>query len=365
MAEGIDAASFEFYEGIRILIPGAITLGLAEGVTRTLSADGDGLGLGTFASFVVALLVGLIFYFVDAPAKAAVVRPLRPTDTLFSWKVRPRSGTTTVNNYFVMLDEDIPGPIRARALYMGSMYRIGFEAVYLLALVSAAVLSLSTCTMRHPHIDAHREPRELSLAAACLVLIWLYSVYLDRDERRKEKKATDVRSKHFSRADTLAAVLIVAVLVGLYVAHDEIASWVLTLPSAALFALWAVRYFRGYTDKSGTNTVTRPIAATHACLLLLVAQLSVVATLVILPYVDTDLSRNELRVWLVCALGAMVLVCGRGHEKRLRGAYATQNTWLMLHKSEIIAAYFTEAVAEEPPAPARRGLVARMRRQGS
>jgi hypothetical protein len=349
MAEGIDASSFEFYEGIRILVPGAITLGLAEGVVRTVSSDGAGLGLSTFESFVASLLIGLVFYFVDAPAKAAVAVPLRPTDTLFSWNVTPRKGTNTVNNYFVMLDQDIPGPIRARALYMGSMYRIGFEAVYLLALVSAALLSLGNWTSRSLPVAVHREPREVWLGAAALVFVWLYSLYLDRAERKKKKKPTDVRSKHFSWWDLLFMVVVVAIHVVLFLKHDDIPGWLLVVPSAVLFGIWAVRYFRGYSKRANGRSVTRPISAAHACLLLLVAQLSVLSTLVLRPFADAELSHVELRAWLMGAVAALVLVCARGHERRLRGAYVTQSTWLDLHKSEIIVSYFTEPPAPTPP----------------
>ncbi len=357
MAEVVDAASFEFYEGIRILIPGAISLGLTEGVVRTVSTDGSGLGLGTFVSFVAALLIGLVFYFVDAPAKAAVALPLRPTDILFSWGVAPREGTNTVNNYFVMLDDDVPAPVRARALYMGSMYRIGFETVYLLALVSAALLSLGNWTASSLHVDMHRESREIWIGAAALVLTWLYSLYLDRAERSKKKKPTDVRSKHFSKFDLLLVIVLVASHVMLFLKHDHIPGWLLVLPSAALFGIWAVRYFRGYSEEQDGRAVRRPIAAAHACLLLLLAQLSVLSTLMFRPYSDADLSRNELSTWLACAFAAMVLVCARGHERRLRGAYVTQNTWLVLHKSQIIASYFTEpsapmAADTQPTAPA-------------
>lgn len=421
MAEGIDAASFEFYEGIRILIPGALTVGLAEGAARTLHADHSGLQLGTFNSFVAALLIGLVFYFVDAPAKAAVFVPLRPTDTLFSWRdARPRKGATTVNTYFVMLDEYIPGPIRARALYMGSMYRVGFEAIYLLILASTAILTIGVWSTETLVLDATDHPQEVWVAGAVMVAIWGYSLYLDGAERNKEKKATDIRSMHFWPRDLILILVILALNILIYVFHDRFASWVLIVPIAVLVALWATRHFRGYAEPDESATATtrapattpahdpqptvrvadrvrpqaavpakldaevqaeageegpaesarpsagdapqtndtpgtsdgpskkaskkskrRPIAATHACLLLLAVQLSVLTVVAALPWSSVGLSRDELRVWLFCAIAAMVMVCARGHEKRLRGAYATQNTWLTLHKEAVVERYFT------------------------
>lgn len=347
MADGIDAASFDSYEGIRILIPGALALGLGEGMARTVNADHSGLGLGTFTSFIVALLIGLGFYFVDAPAKATVMQPLRPTDTLFAWNVKPRAGTTTVNLYFVMLDEKIPASIRNRSLYMGSMYRIGFEAIYLLIAASTAMLTLNVWSGKDITSGMHLDPRDVWIAAAFLVGVWLYSTRLDRGERRKEKRATDVRSKHFSRGDLAVLVAVLTIEAALLLAPHLPGKYATTLPTYALMGptlllhgFWAVRYFRGYTDRVEGKAVRRPIAATHACLILLAAQLSVLALIAFRPARLTALSDPELRTWLACAVVAQIMVCARGHEKRLRGAYATQNTWLELHKDMIIDAYF-------------------------
>jgi hypothetical protein len=56
------------------------------------------------------------------------------------------------------------------------------------------------------------------------------------------------------------------------------------------------------------------------------------------------------RGWYAAALLALILVVARGHEKRLRGAYATQNTWLKLNRSDMIIKYF-ECSEDSPSGP--------------
>src|SRR5690242_14921107 len=118
MAGGVDAASFEFYEGIRIFIPGAVPVGLAAAIGETFHATATDLADKEITAIIAALGVGLLFYFVDAPARAASFKSLQPTELLDSWAVKPQ-GVSTLNAYLMMLDTDIPASIRARALYMG------------------------------------------------------------------------------------------------------------------------------------------------------------------------------------------------------------------------------------------------------
>lgn len=119
MAEsGISAASFDFYEGIRILLPGALAVGLFAGATSTFEQPGLVLSDNTFGAVIAVIIVGLLFYFVDVPAKAAAYFVNLPTDHLERWGATTRDDQSLLNVYFVMFDEDLPAGIRARALYM-------------------------------------------------------------------------------------------------------------------------------------------------------------------------------------------------------------------------------------------------------
>src|SRR6266545_2151956 len=118
----VSAGSFEFYEGIRILVPGGVAVGLITAIGNTFGVSGLNLAESIAGALAIALLLGFLAYYVDAPAKAAVFSPDQPTSTLAAWGVEPPSGMRLLNVYFVLLDEVMPAPIRARALYMGSIY---------------------------------------------------------------------------------------------------------------------------------------------------------------------------------------------------------------------------------------------------
>lgn len=356
MAEGFDAASFEFYEGIRILIPGALTIALCEGAARTFSDHGAGLGFGTFSLLVISTLVGLVFYFVDAPSKSAVFSPLQPTDTLFEWGIKPKEGMTTLNAYFVMLDTDIPPPIRARALYMGSMFRIGFEAIYLLSLGSLLVL-LSPLMVPHPvHPRLHWSwivhTPEVVTSFVAMVLTLAFAINRDRRDAKKKRRHTDIHTKRSSGVDWIVIVASLGAVAGMAFFWDGVRGYCLVVPPGALYLLWAIRYFRGYTNKDAKE-MRRPIAPGHATVLLGAVDVMVLILFSSLhPTGQRHLSPLELRAWFGVLVGALILVCSRGHEKRLRGAYSTQTSWLILNKKKILESYFSVPKRQEDPTTA-------------
>ncbi len=380
MPEGVDATSFEFYEGIRILVPGALAVGIADGVARTVSTDGHGLGLGTVQAVVAALAAGLVFYFVDAPSKAAVMAPLQPTSHLAQWELQTKPGTGLLNNYFVMLDVLIPAGIKARALYMGSMFRIGYEAIYMLAFASVVMLSLNVWTTSRFNPSTHNVAVDGWLVGLAVVVIYLTALRRDLGasrRRRSQPVPTDIDAQNFYFFDilvcaALAAVTILMLLFG-YALH--VPTLVLGVPAAVALALWMYRYFKGYpvqadvTEREpsattpGANATAndpgrraafqrlvdawvrsqptrRPIGAAQATLILGTGVLGAVATLSAEPLARSSLSSQELRAWSLGAVLTLVLVAARGHEKRLKGAYATQNTWLTLNKDTVVEKYF-------------------------
>lgn len=383
MPEGVDATSFEFYEGIRIFVPGTLAVGIADGVARTVSTDGHGLGLGTVQAVVAALAAGLVFYFVDAPSKAAVMTPLQPTSHLAQWKLRTKPGTGLLNNYFVMLDVLIPAGIKARALYMGSMFRIGYEAIYMLAFASVAMLSLNVWTTSRFNPSTHNVAVDGWLVGLAVVVIYMTALRRDLGASRRRRSRpvpTDMDAQNFNFFDNLvcAAVAAVTILMLLFGYALHVPTFVLGVPAAVALALWLYRYFKGYQlqadvtqrEASATTTATpeanttandpgrragfqglvdrwlpsqprrRPIGAAQATLILGTAVLGAVATLSAQPLAKSSLSSQELRAWSLGAVLTLVLVAARGHEKRLKGAYATQNTWLTLNKDTVVEKYF-------------------------
>src|SRR6266496_2231217 len=203
MADGLDAASFEFYEGIQIILPGALALGLVYVTFRSFTSTGAGIDLNAASAVFAALLLGLLFYFVDAPAKAAVFQPLQPTDLLISWGKRPREGVSTLNAYFVMLDTVIPAPIRARALYMGSMYRIGFEAVYMLLTWGLVILTAPSWSTMPADTEWASFTWDMWVTAAVFVSAWVYTARRERRSSKRSRRLDDVATVSFSKLDVL------------------------------------------------------------------------------------------------------------------------------------------------------------------
>ncbi len=281
-----------------------------------------------------------------------------------SWGLKAR-GVSTLNAYLLMLDTDIPGAIRARALYMGSMYRIGFESIYLLLLSSVGVL-LAASVRSVPATDVR--PADATSLDRYLVVVAVLRTYfvalrrnfISRSPRRPHelplravirKKLSrqsqrvgsfDVRPIHFSWID---AVIVASAALGFLLlawkrpeGYDELK----ILPAAAVLTLWAFRYFRGYR-RSYWN-VGVPIDAVHACFL---GTASVLLALGCLYRTEPRLSTLQERGWSVVAIVALVLIVSRGHERRLRGAYSSQNTWLTQNKTTVVDKYF----AAPAPAP--------------
>jgi hypothetical protein len=343
MSQGVDAASFEFYEGIRIFIPGAITVSLLTGVGATFDIASLNFTGREIQALLAALIIGLGFYFVDAPAKAAIIRPLQPTEYLRTWKVRPATHSR-LNVYLLMLDTEIPAAIRARALYMGSMYRIGFEAIYLILLSALAVFVVSAARSSGAEPNLVRETAIHRLVLAGLaVAAWLFALWRDKTGYSSPKEEHDIVPKRWSWVDALLLAFLGLFTIAALAEAQRSPAWIFSLPPLALAALWAYRYFRGY--RAGKGRV--PIDVLHAALL---AALAVIVVVAVQFMSAPRLSPAEERSWGVLLILALILIVARGHERRLRGAYSSQNTWLAQNKEHVIKTYFTTT----PSAPAGR-----------
>src|SRR4051794_37330359 len=111
----VGTSSFEFYEGIRILIPGAIAVALYTALSATYGIHVIQPSTDLAGAFVAALVVGLVLLYLDFPAKsAAYFAPELPTNALKEWDMVAPSGMSDLNIYFVMLDEAFPAGIRNR-----------------------------------------------------------------------------------------------------------------------------------------------------------------------------------------------------------------------------------------------------------
>ena len=361
MAEGVDTASFEFYEGIRIFIPGAVATALAAGVGVTFDIAFQNVTNNVLTAIFTSLVVGLIFYFIDAPARAAVVRPLQPTEMLRSWNVRPQS-VSLLNAYLLMLDTIFPPAIRARALYMGSMFRIGFEIIYLLLLTAIGVLLAGGMTVRAAEWHWEFEPFRVSFIML-LIGVWGFALYRESQDKKRDKPRDtlmDPEPIKFSWPDVMMVIAAFVAFGFMIWRAPVLQSWVYTAPSAILAALWAVRYFRGY--KSEGSSRRSPIDATNAVFLAGAAGLLALGCQSFSP---NRLTGAEEACWSCVLALAVILIASRGHERRLRGSYSSQNTWLVHHKDEVIADFFAPPVtadANRTPADKKRHCILFRRR---
>ncbi|MCW2667742.1 MAG: hypothetical protein JWN57_2704 [Frankiales bacterium] len=191
----VGAGSFEFYEGIRILIPGATAVGLYAAADATLIGGALPSATG-LAALAAALLVGLVLHFVDAPSKSLAYSAALPSNLIRDeWPVAPRNGMSVENAFFILVDEEMPQPIRARGLYSGSMYRIGYEINVLLATATVLVFLIEAWPGARNGGQANEAAR--SLLAVSSVVLMTFPVCIGhlfdrlRSTRRRRYAGTD------------------------------------------------------------------------------------------------------------------------------------------------------------------------------
>ena len=337
MADGLDTSSFDFYEGIRIFVPGALTLALGEGVNRTFHIVHASVADNALVGVLGALLIGLLFYFVDAPTRAAVFSSLMPTRGMEGWG-KPQKGGL-LNTYFIMLDADLPAPLRARALYMGSMFRIGYEAIILFLIVGCTVLSTPVWSYHRVRVDlTGGAVRLIVLGAVFLVATLTLTVRRDRF-RNIAPKLTDSGLVGRNWIDVIVLVL-ACLSLSLELLWRASGLIVLTGP-AVIATLWLFRYQRGYKATAASPKYRQPVGSGWSCLIsaCLVGCCLAIVNLVSAPGAPS-LSETSKYGWLLCAVVGVVLIAARGHERRLRGAYSSQNTWLQLNEWTMRSKYF-------------------------
>jgi len=352
MAEGdaVGPTQFEFYEGIRILLPGAMAVGLAVAIGNTFSLRLPRVKDNPVGLAVLAVLVGLVFYFVDAPSKTAIFMKNLPSDTLRNLRA-PARGFSAINLFFVMSDEVLPAGIRARGLYMGSMFRIGLEAIYLLVLCATGVLNLSLSYEAHKVTSIHRP----TLPAAILpgiVIAFLVPVSIELERRRRQggkflpDEGGDSIPNQFGVVTPLAVLFLVVLPQAVFYIDGQRHVRLVEITNSAAIVFWAVRYFRGYRRtlrrRDDTNYQRMdPLNRVAATSIFTLMALPTALDLVFLR--DKILiGRPEFTAWAGALVLGGILIVARGHEKRLGGAYATQNTWIKLHATELLASYLAD-----------------------
>lgn len=362
MAVGdVQPTSFEFYEGIRILVPGALVVGVYQAIVASFDIAAPQPKADALGAIVAALAVGLVLYFIDLPAKTAYALNDQPHQELAEWDVQPPPGTGYLNLYFVLLDQQVPSGIRARALYMGSMYRIGYEAIHLLAFAAVGVLTVAAAAAVNvpSSVPVDGDTRLILIVSAGLQLPVVLGGALF-DFRRAlnprygavktgREALRDVSTDLFRHAGKAGVVAIVgAVFVIAHLIWPGLPRGLAVAGISVALAAWTVRYFRGHGDRKpisrSTASAMYGIAVASACLLAGVPEDAA-----------AELTPGLAVGWGAIAILANVLIVSRGHERRLGGSYATQRTWLRMNRPELERTYFP-ASSTQPGADASETL---------
>jgi hypothetical protein len=355
----VSSSSFQAYEGIRILVPGAVVVTLYGAIVNTFDLAAPSPTENAAASTVGALLVGLFLRFVDLPARSATYRSADlPDRELRSWDIDPAPYGGYTNLFFVMLNASFPATIRDRGLYMGSMFRIGFESIYLIGGTTLAVL-VTTATFPGvgPTRDATTATRVVlyAFAAGC-GLVFAGAIagrYGFRRRRFKRWQAIKEVWKDLAgdpqAATNVAVVLGTLGLVFFLRTHNGFAG---ALAVAVPASMWALIYVRGRPSKPGEprESVSPPTAVFaygSAC------AIGAVEAAARLDSGSTLNTRTAL-AWGIVGLIPAIVMATRGADRTLIGSYRTERTWLRINREKLIEEYklsSAEDKATENPPP--------------
>jgi hypothetical protein len=365
----VAAGSFDSYEGIRIVIPGAIAVALASVAYETIvphSHNPVSSSAGT--TIVAALIAGLALYYVDVPGKSAAYSTLSPTSVL--QKGYPHlSPLTVLNRYLILFNTRLPLTIRNRSLYMGSMYRIGVELILLSGATAYAVATAGAFNYGEapaPHMGAIAWSSMAMLAA--LMLFGFYGDYrYERKSARRKAPADGTPApgfrevleailQNFARRSMFVFLLAVLMLtLGLVCAG---ARRYLVPPGMVIaYLYWSIRYVLGDGPEVGARVALRaPSSGVLFALPLIIcwAQTTQVQRSVLF----TD---ERTALWALLSVGIVGLILSRGHERKLHGAYASQRTWFDLNPDEcdaIMRSVETIAATSVQPEPTASDVTA-------
>jgi hypothetical protein len=286
------SSSFEFYEGLRALVPGAFVVALYAAICKTFGlADAVSVD-ATLAGLLATLAAGFVLLFLDLPSRAAVSHYNTPIAHVAAWSdVRRRADASAKNIYYEILDVEVPPGIKTKVHYFTALYKIGFELIY----VAAASIPVLGVVAVLPSTSVARFGTIGNMRAALLVAVALHLVIAALALISRRGKIQSDFSVEWPLADLL---LIVAGIAGLavYLAH----AW---RPAGVVAVMIAASIYG--------------VAAISVCAVSLHAvghAKSLNATLIV--------------GWQAASLAAAALIAARDHEKKLLGVYATQRTWL-------------------------------------
>lgn len=327
----VQPSSFEFYEGIRILIPGAAVVAAYAAVEKTFELPLPSPSDNAFEAIIASLLIGLVLYFMDLPNKSQVYKAALPHRVLETWSDDERGGASAMNLYFILLDDRLPAGIRSRALYMGSIFRIGFEAIYLLVLTAVPVqLALA---MGVGHGSADRTGVEPVLWVACGLHVLVPGAMVVFAAARKRK----LRDRdHLGPLATLVpATGVVASLAAAGALIAGLPDVVVVAAIGAAVAVWAIVYLVGWPSAKGRRNLSAVAAA------VLLAGPTAATSAFGATHVEAIGAVGVAGVagWSAASLAALLLVATRGHEKKWWGAYYTQRAWMSVYEAPLKERY--------------------------
>lgn len=341
----VGTSSFDAYEGIRIFIPGAVAFALGTFAAGTVAPDLAGsIRDDAIISLIASLILGLILYYWDLPARSAAALVNQPTAWLEAEYPKSRA-SELLTVYFEILNTVMPGTIRNRALYMGSMYRIGLELILTLATSSAVVIGFSL--MRSLPVSpslgltSHRWWAVAALVAS-FVIAFLISVSYERKVNyrvgRQSAGLVGRSLRGLAHTNALLYAVGAAMLVGSaylygnrYPAAVAGAPWVGLAGYLICFGYWIVRYVKGDRVDDSDPRKRKPIPAPTSAVLLLFP----LAWVLISRTGPSDplSSDRSLAAWTAVLALAILSIILRGHERKLHGSYAGQTRWLKHNKA--------------------------------
>jgi hypothetical protein len=351
-------------------------VGAYEAVVATIDVDAPAATADVLAAFFAALLAGIVLYFIDFPSKGATYRYLLPDAIVRRWNVEMPAGRRPETLYFLILDEALPAGLRNRALYYGSIFRIGYEVVYILFSTGFVVVALCYLDVAssHARYDNSTTKNVVGVASGILLALALWGPVigpligrLSGRAGRFRAAATELRSQ----VRWLDRAVLSAALVSAFVAWNGtpvIPAGVLIAAPGAAAALWAVRYHRGVRpadlavsawhvrERLTRRAPVRNLSATPATFLLAIAAGTLlVVTAAGLPE-KTVLSPAAAGGWAAGMTLSAVLVYLRGHERSMMGSRGEVIVWLELHRAELLDRYDPAARDVAGGPPASRGL---------
>lgn len=335
----VGPGSFAEYEGIRVVIPGLLTYGVAVATFRTVApSEKASLLENPLTGIVATLAIGLLLYFLDVPARSAAYAKNQPTDYLNEKFPEIHSGEL-LTAYLLLLNTRMPSNTRNRALYMGSMFRIGVEMILALAIASSAVFGAALLNYGPDRgAVSAQAPR---FAAGFLVVVFVLALWANA--AYGPAKAGERLKKFLTGFLTWSMVLycigLALIALPVLLAHYQKLPalqhrYVAVVGIAISIAYWNWRYVRGDLSSKSTGSRREPLDSPFAGFLFLAP---ILLGLSLYTPGDKNVlpSTGYLVGWIAAAGLVIAMVVIRGHERKLHGVYRGQTRWLKDNNEEV------------------------------